>query len=386
MKKGFDVILDGEVVAWDSVRKETIPFGNNRTIAKLRKIWMERKGLLDERDQGMHMNDKDTKSMNASNTWTDKTDQVSELAGEECWLQFVAFDILYVDGNEAVDFLSLTISDHIKPRPSPGSIIQLDGFERKKILYKLVQPQAHEVEIVQTWIIRPNGHTDVGERYFDPFKPTEEYGYPAHTLDCPRCTLGGEITGLSEIDMTRRHGRLDEDISEARAHAVQELYDIMVEQQRLEGLVFKDLSAPYFLGEESKSTRYWHKFKPDYFDGSFASDLDVIIVGGYFATGLRQSGQPSALLCACVDSEDHELFFPLCKVNLGSIDRDKASELLKVTGFKKNDDDNDNDDKWFRSKRDDKVVPEFVSRRSFQSGNENNGWKVQKKDCKLAVM
>ena len=196
--------------------------------------------------------------------------------------------------------------------------------------------------------------------------------------------MDGAVGGLLEIDMERRHDRSDEEISEARAHAIQGLYDKLVEEQRLEGLVFKDLSAPYYLGEESKSTRYWHKFKPDYFNGSVASDLDVILIGGYFATGLRQSGKPSGLLCACVDSEDPERFFPLCKVSMGSIDRERASELLKATGFKTNEDSDDNgNDKWFRGDRDGKVVPEFVSRRSYQSGNDNSGWRVQKKDCKL---
>ena len=166
MKEGFDVILDGEIIAWDSERKETIPFGNNRTIANLRKKWMKSQGLLDERDQGMHDNDKDNKSMNTTNSWPDKNDQISELAGKECWLQFIAFDILYVDGPGAADLLAQTVSEHIAPRPSAGSIIHLDAFERKKILYKLVEPQADEVEIVQTWIIRPNGHMDLGERYF----------------------------------------------------------------------------------------------------------------------------------------------------------------------------------------------------------------------------
>lgn len=390
VKKGFDVILDGEIISWDSVRAEVVPFGSNRTIANLRKDWMRSKGLLDERDQGMHENDKYAKSMNATNTWTtEKIDTVSEEVGAECWLQFVAFDVLYVEGPGAADFISQAVSEHITPRPSAGSIIHLDSFERKKILYKLIEPQANEVEIVQTWIIRPNGHTDVGERYFDPRTPTKDGGYAAHTLDSLSCTLGGAIRGLPEIDMERRHGRSDDQISEARACAIQRLYDIMVEEQRLEGLVFKDLSAPYNLGEESKSMRYWHKFKPDYFNGSAASDLDVIIFGGYYATGRKQSGKPAGLLCACVDSEDPERFFPICKVSLGSIDRVQSNELLRATGYPADDDDEDdgtgNANKWEKGDWSSKYIPEFVSRRSYQSGDDNNGWRVQKKDCKLTI-
>ena len=62
----MDMILDGEVLAWDSGRKETVPFGNNGTIARLRQKWMSRMGLCDDRDFGMHAADKDIKSFGPS--------------------------------------------------------------------------------------------------------------------------------------------------------------------------------------------------------------------------------------------------------------------------------------------------------------------------------
>jgi ATP dependent DNA ligase domain len=378
------VILDGEVIAWDSVREETVPFGSNRTIAKYRKDWMASKGKLDSRDQGMHDDDSNNKSMTSASNWIDNSDSLD--VGDECWLQFVAFDILFVDGPGAADLLSETVSAHIIPRPSPGSIIELEAIERKKLLYKLIDPQPKEVEIVNTWIIRPNGMTDSGERYFNPLNPSKECGYAAYTLDSLSAALSGVINGIAQIDTERRHDRSDEQISEARAHAIQSLYENMVEEQRLEGLVFKDLSSPYYLGEESKSTRYWHKFKPDYFNGSAASDLDLVVVGAYYASGLRNSGKPSTLLCACVDSEDSERFFPICKVSLGSVDASQSNELLKTTGYLANDSDDEEDfrreNAWERSNWAAKSFPEFLSLRSFQSNNENKGWRVQKKDCK----
>lgn len=390
VKKGFDVILDGEVLAWDDGRKETIPFGNNRTIARLRQKWMHRHGKLDPRDKGMHDGDTDAKSMSVANNWNRKSDDDdSEQAGEECWLLYVAFDVLYVDGEGAAEFLAQAVSSHITP--TPGSLVDLDSFERKKILYRIVTPQPNEVEIVQTCIVRPNGHLVFGNEYFDPSKPLMECGYPAYTLDSLSCTLNGTIANLAEVDEKRRNNRSDEQISQARAHAIQKLYDTVVEKQRQEGLLFKDLNAPYYLGENSKAMRYWHKFKPDYFKGSVASDLDVIIIGAYFATGLRMSGEPSALLCACVDSEDPTggSFYPLCKVNLGSIDRRTSNELLVQTGFKKDgggeggDDDDDFASKWFRGDRDSKSMPDFISNKSSPQDTENRGWRVQKKDCKL---
>ena len=388
VRKGYDVILDGEVIAWDSVREETVPFGSNRTIAKFRKDSMARKGLLDPRDQGMHSDERDNNSVNSAKTFSDMAVDVE--VGEECWLQFVAFDILYVNGPEAADLLSETVSDHIVPHPSPGPVIGLEAIERKKLLYKLLDPQPNEVEIVKTWIVRPNGLLDSGEGYFHPRSPSLECGYAAYKLDSVSFALSGTNHEIREIDAERRRDRSDDQISEARARAVQSLYEAMVEEQRLEGLVFKDLASPYYLGEESKSTRYWHKFKPDYFHESAASDLDVVVIGAYYATGLRNSGKPSSLLCACVDSEDAERFFPVCKVSLGSVDVSQATELLKVTGYQRDgEEDEPNSSRqnfWMRGNWDVKYFPDFISNRSFQPNNEDKGWQVQKKDCKYNVV
>jgi hypothetical protein len=377
------------VIAWDSVRAEIVPFGSNRTIASLRKDWMRERGLLDDRDQGMHDNDKNERSLNATNSWTtEKIDNSFKEVGAECWLQFVAFDVLYVDGPGANDLLSDTVAESTGARPTPGPIIHLDTIERRKILYKLIDPQPNEVEIIETWVIRPNGATELGQNYFHPFSPTKDGEYAAYTLDSLNCTLKGSVDALVEIDIKRRQDRSDEQISEARAYAIQRLYDRMVEEQRLEGLIFKDLSAPYYLGEESKSMRYWHKFKPDYFNGSVASDLDLVIIGGYYATGRKQSGKPSAILCACVDSDDPERFFPVCKVSLLSIDRNQSNDLLSVTGYPMDDDDEDGGNgitnKWQKSDWSSKMIPDFVSQRSHQSEG-NVGWRIQKKDCKSNV-
>jgi ATP dependent DNA ligase domain len=385
VRKGYDVILDGEVIAWDSIREETVPFGSNRTVATLRTKWMARNGMLDSRDRNMHDGDSN-KSMNLANSFIDKSSTDMDV-GDECWLQYIIFDLIYIDGPGANDLLNDTISEHILPRPSAGSIIHLDALERKTLLYNIINPQPREVEIVQTWIIRPNGRTDSGETYFSSTNPTMENGYVARKLDSLSYTLSGMIDDIRSVDTLRRYDRSDDQISEARALAIQHLYDITVEQQRLEGLVFKDLSTPYYLGEESKTTRYWHKFKPDYFNGSAASDLDLIVIGSYYASGLRNSGKPSSLLCACVDSEDPELFLPAVKVNLNSVDATESSELLKRTGYRKNDDSDDEDgtrvdNMWQKSDWAAKYYPEFISRKSFQPNNENNGWRAKKNDCK----
>ena len=378
----MDMILDGEVLAWDSGRKETVPFGNNGTIARLRQKWMSRMGLCDDRDFGMHAADKDIKSVGPSSYKAAVKGEFDDVTGEECWLVFCAFDILYLNGPGAEEILGSTLSPCITPRPLPGSLIDLDGIERKKLLYRLVNTQENEVEIVETMIVRPNGRLAVGSTYFSSQQPMEEFGIPAHTLDSIECTLRGGIPSLKEIDTKRRHGQSDEEISVARARALEKIYKRTVEDQRLEGLLFKDLAAPYCLGAQSKSLRYWLKFKPDYFNGSAASDLDLVICGAYFASGLRSAGKPSSFLCACVDSEDDELFFPVCKVSAGSMDESTRASLLSRTGFRHESSETDVSieyGNWFKGDED-RSIPDFVSRRSYQNGNEGRGWRLKKED------
>lgn len=366
---------DGEVLAWDNSKQETVPFGSNRTVAKFRQKYMKERGLCDERDEGLHEDDTEHKAMNGSNARDGKNDQSFESVGAECWLLFVAFDVVYIDGPGAADLLSQSVSQHITPRPKPGSIINLDSFERKKLLYRLIQVQKNEVEIVSTVVVRPDGCSAEGSEYFAPENPVEQYGFPAYTLDSIDCALHHVVPGLQRIDIERRHGLSDQQISQCRANAVDKKYKEIVETQRLEGLLFKDLSAPYVLGDKSKALRYWHKFKPDYFEGSSASDLDLVVVGAYFATGLRLAGSISAFLVACVDSDDTSRFVPCCKVSASSIPRELHGKIMIKTGFTSHEAELELG-KWFR----DETVPDFVSSKSAQGGNEDGGWRVAKKD------
>jgi len=365
------------VLAWDSGRNETVPFGNNRTIANFRRKYMEKKGLCDDRDKDIHKDDGENKVLNSSDSYS-KMNEAYELAGEECWLLFVAFDILYVDGAKAAELLDETVSDCITPRPEPGSLMGLDGFERKKILHRVLKAQKHEVEIVQTYVVRPNGGYALGSDYFSATNPVMECGWPAYTLDSIECNLSASIPNLDSIHEERRKGRSDDQISQARAWAIDKIYKQAVEDQRMEGLVFKDLSAPYVLGDYSRGLKYWYKFKPDYGGNSVASDIDLVIVGSYFATGLRNAGKPSSYLCACVDQADNRAFFPVCKVNGGSMDVEKQNRLLDLTGFKLKYDDNGGSldvGKWFREEDHGVSVPDFISHRNYKHDEE---WRLGK--------
>jgi len=353
----MDMILDGEVLAWDDVKKETVPFGSNRTIAILRRKWLDKNGLYEDIDKNMHTGKMENKAMKT----TDDGAAYCERTAEACWLMFVAFDIVYINGPGAEKMLEETVSKATRPRPVPGSLIELDNFERKKLLHRIIKEQEHQVEIVNTHIVRPNGQAVSGKDYFSPTNPVCEHGYPAYILDSPECIVGDSIPDFARIERERRHELpSDEQISQLRARKIDAIYKQICDEQRLEGLIFKDLSAPYYLGDASRHYRYWLKFKPDYHNGSVASDLDLVIIGAYYATGLR-GGMPSSFLCAVVENDDTNFFLPICKVNAGSIESKERGKIFEKTGFKFSKDNPLNVEfgKWFEL--DDKSIPDFIS-------------------------
>jgi ATP-dependent DNA ligase len=61
-----------------------------------------------------------------------------------------------------------------------------------------------------------------------------------------------------------------------------------------EGLLVKDLEAPYVLGERGRGLGYWVKMKPEYSD--LTANLDVIVLGAYYSEGKRRSGKIASFL------------------------------------------------------------------------------------------
>lgn len=372
-----DVILDGEVVSWDNERQETIPFGINRTVAIQRRLWLKRHCLLDERDLNLHEGEEDVNVMRASADKPTKPTDEPE-AGADCWLKFVVFDILYVGGPDAARLISeATALDGDIPT---GSILNLDGFERKKILYRLIEQQANEVEIVPSLVIRSNGRSEKAATYFSPSNPPMEAGYPYSMIDSIECALRGDIPNQDEIDAKSRGSKSDLEISNRRVAAMNQFYVDIVENQALEGLVFKDLAAPYILGPESRSLRYWNKLKPDYNSSGEASDIDVVVLGAYYGTGMKYSGVLNQFLLGCVDPSNPGTFMTLCRISGGGTARKKLESLLKKTGYQAGTDEKDLDPgKWFKEQEHGKSLPDFISKRSFQQGCDGRGWKFQKK-------
>jgi hypothetical protein len=284
-----DLILDGEILAWDDGKHETIPFGNNKTVATFRTRWMRHEGSLDARDRNLHEKEKEAKVIHTNMTWAGSEGVVPDIAGEECWLQFLAFDVVYIEGDKASALLNEAVSPFANA--TPGMLTHLECFERKKLLYHLIRTQHNEVEVVPTLVVTSTGACFRGEEYFAIDDAPGLRGTAFYNLESPAYMFNAlsdkqRWDALKALDEERRNVLDDKEVSLARARAVDAHYKKIVEDFRQEGLVFKDLSSPYVLDTVSRSLGYWRKFKPDYFSGSMASDLDLIIVGASFAVSL----------------------------------------------------------------------------------------------------
>lgn len=82
------------MIAWDDTKKETIPFGDNRRVAKIRKEWMRRNDKLDSKDLNLHRGDDDVNVAPAGvfNEQNQADYERRRDAGSDVWLKYVLFD------------------------------------------------------------------------------------------------------------------------------------------------------------------------------------------------------------------------------------------------------------------------------------------------------
>jgi len=385
-----DVILDGEVISWDNLRKEIIPFGVNRGVAKSRRDYMRRNGLLDERDLDIHdENDGVTVMTESLTAGFDKNLEFDEgvVPGKDIWLKYVVFDILYLGGpdaskvmKESFDFLK----DEFQPSVT-GSLLNLDLWKRRRILQKLLTPQDNVVELVETTIIRSDGQSVDGATYFNSTNSTD-HGYSPMALDSINLILDGGIPNFQEIDKSRLQRKPAKDLDSSRSRSLNSFYSDIVEDRQQEGLIFKDLSTPYGLGTRFRNMRYWFKLKDDYNKSGQVNDLDFIVIGGRFATGMRSQGLINQFLLACLDSDtSHGLkYMPIVSVNGQSTSNENLRKLLTMTGFFSDSSVTTGQDrqfgKWFKLNYG--TLPDFISERSFQNSEQatTDGWKFKKQN------
>jgi len=82
--------------SWDDGRNETIPFGENRSVAKYRIEWLQEHHEIDERDINMH--DAESEEVNVMSRAVSsmfekpikgKTEEDILECGKECWLSLI---------------------------------------------------------------------------------------------------------------------------------------------------------------------------------------------------------------------------------------------------------------------------------------------------------
>jgi hypothetical protein len=202
---------------------------------------MRRHGLLDEIDTKFHAKGStDARVMGNVDDWMAKQSDNDDDDGKDCWLLFCVFDVLYVDGEDATKLMQRECGfDNV----SPGSIIHLTCLQRKQILHRMLEEQETEVEICKSVVIRPNGDCMPGEEYFGDL--IKEYEHPATLLDSTQAAIQGTISNVEEIDVQRKGGLAEIDISLKRAQAIENFYKTVVEYHKKEGIVVKDLAAPW---------------------------------------------------------------------------------------------------------------------------------------------
>ena len=389
LRYDVDVILDGEVLAWDIEENKPLPFGSNRAVAEIQRNRNVKDGISDDRDWKVHENESGINFMTLAldKQMTGSFGQPKNIPSTDdrtMWLKYCIFDILYVSGPGRSELLSK--SGHLLSKEElamDGSIINLDCMQRKSIIFNLIEPQVNIVEPVKSVIVRSDGSSMDASDYFLA-KSGLEYNKTPCELDSVHLALA-KNSDTFKFDTQRMDGRTHEDIEKQRALELERCFHQIVEVGGQEGLVLKDLAAPYYLGVGSRRMGYWWKLKPDYDRSGTVSDVDAIVLGGRYAAGLQRSGLIDSILVGCIDDqgtwgmtrEGSPQYLTLCQVNF--VERRAQQILEQCTGFKRADSYNDMKlGKWFTVEDD--CWPDFVSSRSFQRDvhGDDDGWKAKR--------
>lgn len=151
------------------------------------------------------------------------------------WLCYVVWDIVYLGGGATAYQLLRNVYR------GPGEVTAVMGLPlqaRRALLLKVLTPLDHRITIIEQTVV-------------DAPSPKERH----------------EIV-MAEVDRQVASGG--------------------------EGVILKDLASHYMCGESSRKAKKWIKLKPDY--AGMTTNLDVLIVGGFYGTGRRRSGNVSVFL------------------------------------------------------------------------------------------
>ncbi|CEG43549.1 atp-dependent dna ligase iv [Plasmopara halstedii] len=151
------------------------------------------------------------------------------------WLCYIVWDVVYLGGGPKAEALIREVFR------GPGEIAAVMGLPlhaRRKLLLRILKPLDNRIIIIEQKLV-------------------------------------------NEMSAKERHDRVMAEVDAQIANGG-------------EGVIIKDLKAHYMCGESSRKAKKWLKLKPDY--AGMTTDLDTIIVGGFYGTGRRRSGNVSVFL------------------------------------------------------------------------------------------
>ncbi|KAG3090274.1 DNA ligase 4 [Phytophthora idaei] len=151
------------------------------------------------------------------------------------WLCYVVWDVVYLSGGPKAEQL---IREVFKGPGEISAVMGLPLHARRKLLLRILKPLDHRIIIIEQKLVNDKSAKERYEKV------------------------------MAEVDQQVSNGG--------------------------EGVIMKDLNAHYMCGESSRKTKKWLKLKPDY--AGMTTNLDVIIVGGFYGTGRRRSGNVSVFL------------------------------------------------------------------------------------------
>lgn len=150
------------------------------------------------------------------------------------WLCYVVWDVVYLGGEKAEQL----IREVYKGPGGVSAVMGLPQYARRQLLFKVLKPLDHRIVIIEQTLVNSKS-------------PKERHDMV-----------------MAEVDKQVSNGG--------------------------EGVILKDINSHYMCGESSRKTKKWIKLKPDY--AGMTTNLDAIIIGGFYGTGRRRSGDVSVFL------------------------------------------------------------------------------------------
>ncbi|EGZ28366.1 hypothetical protein PHYSODRAFT_284249 [Phytophthora sojae] len=151
------------------------------------------------------------------------------------WLCYVVWDVVYLGGSPKAEQL---IREVFKGPGEISAVMGLPLHARRKLLLRILKPLDHRIIILEQKLV-------------------------------------------NDKSAKERHSKVMAEVDEQVSNGG-------------EGVIMKDLNAHYMCGESSRKTKKWLKLKPDY--AGMTTDLDAIIIGGFYGVGRRRSGNVSVFL------------------------------------------------------------------------------------------